>query len=125
MFSGSSLQRGPYTVHHTEWEPQDLECDKGLAYKMENRREYRLVSNFSKMGSLNAMVTQWLMPLRSSHHNASDGMTFIVHSKEEGDVACLTFTEHELYAMGCAKEGTFKTAVWCPYIPLKWLCLCL
>jgi len=35
-------------------------------------------------------------------------MTLVVHSKEEGDVAFLTFSEDELYAMGCAEEGMLR-----------------
>ena len=50
-------------------------------------------------------------------------MTLVVHSKEEGDVAFLTFFEDELYAMGCAEEGMLKTAVCRLYMPLKWPCL--
>jgi hypothetical protein len=46
-------------------------------------------------------------------------MTLVVHSKEEGDVAFLTFCEDELYAMGCAEEGTLKTAVCHSYTPLN------
>jgi len=48
MLSGSSPQRGAGPVRHEEWELRDLECHEGLSYEMENRREYQLVSNFSK-----------------------------------------------------------------------------
>lgn len=49
-------------------------------------------------------------------------MILIVQSEGEGDEAFLTLTADEIYAMGCAEEGTPKRVICPPYMRLKWLC---
>ena len=41
------------------------------------------------------------------HHDGGD-MTLVLHSKDGGDEAFLTFSADETYAMACAEEGTPK-----------------
>jgi hypothetical protein len=43
-----------------------------------------------------------------SDHNASN-TTLLIHFKDRGDNASLTFTKEELYAMWCIEEGMSKT----------------
>lgn len=48
----------------------------------------------------------------SSHQNVGD-TTLVIHSKDGGSDAFLTFTKDELSAMWCTEEGKPKTVV-CP-----------